>query len=152
MEWISGLFDLALLNSFSRILNSLFFLVIATFLIKQVATSRHVDLKVILGSVLGYLLLGLIFSIIVNYIMLTDPSAFNVIRSGAGQSTNSSYLSESVYFTFVSLATLGYGDILPLAPYTRSLAIFITVSGQLYIAIIIALLIGKFASERAEQR
>ncbi len=44
-----------------------------------------------------------------------------------------SWLSESIYFTFITLATLGYGDILPLKPYARSLAIFITVSELVFI-------------------
>jgi hypothetical protein len=47
----------------------------------------------------------------------------------------------------VTLATLGYGDMVPLKPYSRSLATLITISGQLYVATIIGILIGKFASK-----
>jgi hypothetical protein len=147
MEWLAGIFDLWMLTTVSKTLNILFFLIIAIYLIKQVATAREVNLKVILGSVLGYLLLGLIFSIFVTFIMVQDPGAFNITQASAGVQKPAAPLSESIYFTFVSLATLGYGDILPLKPYTRSLAIFITICGQLYIAIIIALLVGKFAGE-----
>ncbi len=148
LEWISDLFNLWLLNSVSKGLNSIFFLLVVVLLIKQVATSEHVDLKVILGSVIGYLLLGLLFTIVINYIMVHDPAAFQVIQAQTREVSEHSWHSESVYFTFVTLATLGYGDIIPLKPYARSLAIFMTVSGQLYIAIIIALLVGKFASVR----
>jgi hypothetical protein len=148
MEWLAGLFDLWLMTAVSKSLNVMFFLIIAIILIKQVATAREVNLKVILGSVLGYLLLGLLFSIFVTYIMVQDPGAFNISQAGGQEPVTR--LSESIYFTFVSLATLGYGDILPLKPYSRSLAIFITISGQLYIAIIIAMLVGKFAGEGAK--
>lgn len=147
MEWIAGLFDMPILTMMSKSLNILFFMLIVVFLIRQVAMARVVNLKVILGSVIGYLLLGLIFSIFVAYIMIQDPASFNIPHMPADMTTSLTRLSESIYFSFVSMATLGYGDVLPLKPYTRSLAIFITVSGQLYIAIIIALLVGKFAAE-----
>lgn len=146
MEWLTGIFDLLVLTTVSKSLNILFFITIVVFLIRQVATSRHVNLKVILGSVIGYLLLGFIYSIFVAFIMQQDPAAFSVTLSSAGLSEPVSRISESTYFSFVTLATLGYGDILPMKPYTRSLAVWIAVSGQLYIAIIIALLVGKFAS------
>lgn len=152
LEWISDLFNLWLLNSVSKGLNSIFFLLVVILLIKQVATSEHVDLKVILGSVIGYLLLGLLYAIVINYIMVHDPAAFQVTQVQTREVSGHSWYGESVYFTFVTLATLGYGDILPLKPYARSLAIFITVSGQLYIAIIIALLVGKFAAVRHGRR
>lgn len=145
MEWLAGIFDMWMLTNVSKSLNVLFFLMVAVALIKQVATAREVNLKVILGSVLGYLLLGLLFSIFVAYIMVQDPGAFNITQNATLEPVTR--VSESIYFTFVSLATLGYGDILPLKPYSRSLAIFITICGQLYIAIIIALLVGKFAGE-----
>jgi len=48
-------------------------------------------------------------------------------------------------------ASLGYGDICPLTPLTRSLATFIAVSGQFYIAIIVALLVGKFSAQRGSE-
>lgn len=150
MEWLAGIFDMWMMTTVSKTLNILFFLMIAVTLIKQVATAREVNLKVILGSVLGYLLLGLLFSIFVTFIMIQDPGAFNITQNTTLEPVTR--LSESIYFTFVSLATLGYGDILPLKPYSRSLAIFITISGQLYIAIIIALLVGKFAGEAGKTK
>jgi hypothetical protein len=47
---------------------------------------------------------------------------------------------------------VGYGDIVPLKPYTRSLATFISISGQLYVVTIIGLLIGKFISKRNNEQ
>jgi hypothetical protein len=50
------------------------------------------------------------------------------------------------------MGTLGYGDILPVKPYTRSLASLMCIAGQLYIAIVIALLVGKYASDQSEKK
>jgi hypothetical protein len=56
--------------------------------------------------------------------------------------------SPPLYFLFVIIASLGYGDIVPLKPISRSLATLIAITGQFYMAIIVALLIGKFISQR----
>jgi voltage-gated potassium channel len=58
------------------------------------------------------------------------------------------YVSNYVYFGFVTLSTLGYGDVVPLTPAARSLSIFISITGQMYIAIIIATLVSKYLGQR----
>ncbi len=57
------------------------------------------------------------------------------------------HLHEYIYYTFVTFTTLGYGDIVPLVPISKSLSLVISISGQFYIAIIIAMLVGKYASK-----
>jgi hypothetical protein len=116
-------------------------------LIRQIATSRKVSAGVIIGSLTGYLLLGLIFSIFIIYIMQNDPEAFSTPQKQVTETTESVNTSIPMYYSFVTLATLGYGDIIPMKPYTRSLSTLIAVSGQFYIAIIVALLVGKFSAQ-----
>jgi voltage-gated potassium channel len=147
IEWISGILNLSLLLLLAKLVNIIFFFVIVVSLIRQIATARKVSAGVILGSVTGYLLLGLIFSIFIIFIIQRDPSAFNTPPKLIAESEESVGTSVSVYFSFVTLATLGYGDIVPLKPYTRSLATLIAVIGQFYIAIIVALLVGKFSAQ-----
>jgi voltage-gated potassium channel len=146
-EWVSGILNLPLLLSLAKFVNILFFLVIVISLISQIATARRVSAGVILGSVAGYLLLGLIFSIFIIFIMQNDPGSFSSPPKQASETEESISTSVPVYFSFVTLATLGYGDIVPLKPYTRSLATLIAVTGQFYIAIIVALLVGKFSAQ-----
>jgi voltage-gated potassium channel len=146
-EWISGILNLPVLLSLAKFVNILFFLVIVVSLIRQIATARKVSAGVILGSLAGYLLLGLIFSIFILFIMQRDPGAFSSAPKQIAESEESIGTSVPVYFSFVTLATLGYGDIVPLKPYTRSLATMIAVTGQFYIAIIVALLVGKFSAQ-----
>jgi voltage-gated potassium channel len=146
-EWISGILNFPVLLSLAKFVNIVFFLVIVVSLIRQIATARKVSAGVILGSLAGYLLLGLIFSIFVMFIMQNDTGAFSSPPKQAAESEESIGTSVPVYFSFVTLATLGYGDIVPLKPYTRSLATLIAVIGQFYIAIIVALLVGKFSAQ-----
>ena len=148
MQWLSGVFNLPYLLSISRGFNVIFFLVVVASLISQNATAKNVSPKVILSSVVGYLLLGLIFSVFVAFIMQKDPDAFSSPKTDVLQTEESLHRSVPLYFSFVTLATLGYGDIVPLKPYTRSLATLIAIVGQFYIAIIVALLVGKFSSRQ----
>jgi voltage-gated potassium channel len=146
MEWVSGLLDWMFIAEISRLLNSIFFIIMIVSLISEMATAKVVTARVIMASVSGYLLLGLIYAGVIAVIIQHDPVAFSNTGVILANEDPTSHISESSYFGFVTLATLGYGDIVPLKPYTRSLATLITVSGQLYVATIIGILIGKFAS------
>ena len=146
-EWFAGIFSIWAMATVSKSLNVIFFLIIVVTLVYQVSTARKVTLEVILGAIIGYLMLGLVYSIFVAFIMQQDPGAYNITQNLQPDFGPITHLGESIYYTFITLTTVGYGDILPVKPYTRSLSVLISVSGQLYIAIIIALLVGKFASD-----
>ena len=79
-------------------------------------------------------------------VALTVPDAFG----GISATNVTDQLSQLTYFSFVTLTTLGYGDVLPLVPVAESLAYLEAVIGQLYIAILIAGLVGTHFSQRAE--
>ena len=146
MQWVSHILQWEIVADVSKFLNILFFLIVIFSLIREMATAKVVTPNVIMASISGYLLLGIIYSVFIVAIMQRDPGAFNITNEGNGVQDASAFYSKSLYFGFVTLATLGYGDILPLKPYTRSLATLICISGQLYVATIIGILIGKFAS------
>jgi voltage-gated potassium channel len=150
LEWLSGIFNLQIqiILSISKGFQIIFFIVIVVLLIRQIATARNVSSKVILDSFVGYLLLGLIFSIFVAFIMQQDPGAFSSQKTNEFQTEESLNRSVPLYFSYVTQASLGYGDIVPLKPYTRSLATLIAITGQFYIAIIVALLVGKFSAKQ----
>ena len=149
MHWVSHILQWEFVADVSKFLNVLFFIIVIFSLIREMAIAKIVTPNVIMASISGYLLLGIIYSVFIIAIMQRDPGAFNITREGNGIQDATAYYSKSMYFGFVTLATLGYGDILPLKPYTRSLATLICISGQLYIATIIGILIGKFASGNA---
>jgi voltage-gated potassium channel len=146
-EWVSGILNLAILLGLAKLVNILFFIVIVVMLIRQIAISRKVSAGIIIDAIAGYLLIGVIFSIVIMFIMQYDSGSFSYNQSQVVGSEQ--YLNKSVplYYSFITLASVGYGDIVPLKPYTRSIATFIAVSGQFYIAIIVALLVGKFSSQ-----
>lgn len=147
IEWISRILNLELLNDISRVFDIVFFTVMIILLIKQIATTRDVTAGVILDSITGYLLLGLIYSIFVTLIIKNIPDSYSNIQVDQINNAKHVNVSAPLYYTFVTIASLGYGDICPVKPLARSLATIITVSGQFYMATIVALLVGKFSSK-----
>ena len=146
LEWVTFLLDVEFLSEASRAVNVIFFFLVVFSLIRQIALAKNVNSTVIMQSISGYILLRIVFSVIVSAIIMRDPESYNIAQVGNTASSGGRYLSESFYYGFITLGTLGYGDFVPLKPLTRSLATLIMVTGQLYIAIIIAMLVGKLAA------
>lgn len=144
IEWLSVLLKIEFLVQVLFVLNVLLFIVVIVKFIIQIAQSERVDALVILQSINGYLLMGLLSGVIISFILAINPVAFSFPANDVFMDGVSS-LSKSQYLGLVTLSTLGYGDIIPLAPIARSIVTFIAVAGQLYVAIIIALLVGKFS-------
>ena len=119
-----------------------FFTFVVVRLVFQIARSERVDGTVILEAINGYLLIGLTFSLFVSLVLRFNPNAFHLTNMSEDSLTN------FIYYTFVTMTTLGYGDIVPVSPAAKSLAILISISGQMYVAILIALLVGKYSASR----
>jgi len=123
-------------------LNTIFFILITIALITHVAGASRVDSSTLLCAVNSYLLIGLSLSMLFILLALFVPNSFNL----EGDVAN--LFSTFVYYAFVTLTTLGYGDILPITPLARSLAAFTALFGQLYLVIIMAFLIGKYLNAK----
>ena len=111
-------------------------------------TPGPIDQNRLSGAVSIYLLLGLIWAIVDVSILEVDPDAFNGVDAGPWLET----IPEFVYFSFVSLTTLGYGDISPATPLTRFVVYLEAIVGQLYLAIMVAGLVGVGISDRMMNR
>ena len=97
----------------------------------------------LVGSAVVYLLLGLVWSMLFALQEVLQPGSFAGLDRGVYQGD------ELLYFSFVTLTTLGYGDISPLTPITRTTVWLEAVVGQLYLAILVARLVGIPAVARA---
>ena len=114
---------------------------------KQVLFKGKIDSNKLIGSVCIYLLMGLVWGSVYIIIGILVPDAFEGIVS----ETERNLAWEYIYFSYVTLSTLGYGDITPIYPLARSLAYLEAICGQLYIAILIASLVGAFLSDKSKQ-
>jgi hypothetical protein len=104
--------------------------------LRFVVRSPRVDGETIHAALSTYLLAGLFFGVIYSAIEYMWPGSF----SGPDEFNEAS----AVYYSFVTLATLGYGDFLPRTELARGIATFEVIGGQLYLAVMVARLIGAF--------
>jgi len=152
LEWITFKFNHPTLSLLSRTFLVAFFVFIVFGLIRQTTTAKKVNERVIVDSISGYLLVGVIYGIIVFAIFRFQPDAYRFPGGPVDAENVTEQMGDMFYFAFVTYTTTGYGDILPATPGTKSLSTLISATGQLYIAIIIAMLVGKFASGIGKER
>lgn len=107
-------------------------------LISQIVKSKKVDAKLVLETLIAYLLIGIMFSLTTSLIYSINPNSYN-IENGT--------FSESIYFSFVTLTTIGYGDIMPQTDIAKMASVFFGLCGQLYLTIVVALIIGKYLNK-----
>jgi hypothetical protein len=138
--WIRHLFATQTLTFLTTGLSLLFLLLLASLILSQILREGATTSRRIMGAVAAYLLLGVIWSLAYYLITLRIPEAFSIQRAFAigGESLHS----QLFYFSFVTLTSLGYGDIVPLHPVVRMLAMLEGVAGQLFPAILIARLVS----------
>ena len=123
----------------------LFHIVITTGIIKQVWRAEQISDNVIFGVISGYISLGLIGFFICLSIELLHPGSFRGLYvEGA---TVESTTDRLIYFSFITLLTIGYGDIVPVTSSAEKATILIGLLGQFYLVIITATLIGKYINQ-----
>lgn len=96
----------------------------------------------IFAALAAYLLLAAAFSMVYSLVLLRDPGSFSMPAPLPAHPLQS-IRAEMTYFSFVTIATLGYGDLVPATPVARMLAVIEAVLGQFYVAVVVALLVGS---------
>ena len=115
-------------------------LVAAAGALRFVLRAEIIEGEHVFAALSAYLLAGIFFGVIYWAIEIALPGSF----AGPSEFTRES----AVYFSFVTLATLGYGDFLPKTDMTRGFVVFEVIGGQLFLAVMVARLIGLYTNER----
>ncbi|HSN84711.1 MAG TPA: ion channel [Polyangiales bacterium] len=113
----------------------------ASVIIASLFQRREVETDAILGAIVVYLLVGLAFMMVFQVLELTNPGSFSGLPDGV-QERPKELASSMLYFSLVCLTTIGYGDIVPVSDLARPLSVLEAVFGQLYLAVMIARLVG----------
>lgn len=120
-----------------RLLSSLvLFSYFCFLLILQLKKIDNINLQFILGPILGFIYLGIIGGIFFEGLHLIDPQSFQL------QDDISGYV--FYYFSFISITTVGYGDITPITAQAQAITLVLNIIGQFYLAIVIAVFVGKY--------
>ena len=149
--WISTFFRSQILNLPAFINLFVYQIFILFFMTRHVSRSRQVNETIILNAVNGYLIIGLLGSLLLamaeifeRFVLGIDTPLINIPGTAPPQ------YHDYLYFSFVTVTTLGYGDITPANELARSIVFLLAVSGQLYLTVLVAMLVGKYLSRPKE--
>lgn len=147
LDLVAYFYDAARLESWLHLVNkfsSLIFVVCCTvFLLRHIFEADRISTNSVFAATSSYVLITLIWSYVYTIILMVNPQAF----SFSNQTTQTDLL-KMVYFSLVTITTLGYGDISPVSPFARMAAGVEALVGQLYLAVLIAWLVGLTISDR----
>jgi len=124
--------------------------------VRSVFTARNVTGDILSGAVCVYLLTGIIAGLCFILIELFLPGSFRVASwSGSAMDQQNSFINDPgwlLYFSFVTLTTVGYGDVLPDSSVARSASVMVAVIGQILLMVMIARLVGINVVQAADAK
>ncbi|MCP9849701.1 potassium channel family protein [Cyanobium sp. Morenito 9A2] len=133
-------------------------------LVQVIAQEKQVNGRVLMGAAAGYLMLGLTAGLLFSVLETVQPGSFNSIHHNGGQLLVPRHMPglgvQQVweldfvrlnYFAFVSLTTVGYGDILPVTPLAQIASVSFSVIGPIYLVIVMGLLISRLTSQEVNE-
>jgi len=137
-----GIFD----RTVPSLLTFLIFLLGETYFAAKgvLLSGRRVDQNIMIGALAMYLLIGLIWATVFLIILHFTPDAFR----GIEMKDYADNFSLAVYFSFVTMTSLGYGDISPNEPIAQVVTILAAISGAFYMAVVVATMVGARARVR----
>jgi len=140
--WAYSFITHPLLFLFDSIFGIIFIGFIIVLILRHIFRQEDVTLETIYGAIVVYILIGLMWVFLYNLTEFIHPHSFSMASDLVTEPKKALY-----YYSFVTLTTLGYGDITPISDPAKSLAMLEAIVGQMYIAVLIARLVGMHISQ-----
>lgn len=125
-----------------------YFVITSLEVFRQILLARRVDFNMLAGSFCGFIMLAIIGSFMLSVIEVTAPGSFSGINVESFQAT----FQDLIYYSFVSILTIGYGDILPISDTARKASVLLGVVGYFYNIFVIGITISKFMLQSSFQK
>ena len=124
-------------------------------LVTRLASTKRVTEALLMGATAGYLHIGLTAGLVMSALETIQPGSFEPLEltnfSDTSVLASARIFSAINYFAFVCLTTVGFGDISPVLPLARMVSVATSVAGPLYLAAVMGVLIGRYASSLDRQ-
>ena len=148
-EWMHA-FGVDNTDIWGKALIAAFLVYVAILILRTVLRATEIDVQVILGALCVYLLFALVWGVAYQIVALRHAGAFAIPPALLEGASNPEQAIGAAlqYFSFVTITTLGYGDIQPVIPIARSLAITEALFGQIYLVTLIARLVSMESDQK----
>jgi len=143
--WSAYFVEATSISLLTKIFGAFFFAYAAINILRIIAKSEKVSKETIFAAIVAYLLIALMWAFLYMILELVSPGSFSF--------PDKEHWGESMqfeYFSFVTITTLGYGDITPLTDKASALAMIEAVVGQIYLVVLVAWLVGMHVSQRSK--
>jgi ion channel len=125
-------------------------------ILRSVFTGGHVTLNTICAALSVYLLLAVLWASLYALVELIEPGSFAYNTAIGGETPSMQFGQDRsvipIYFSLVTLTTLGYGDITPVSPAASMLAVVEAVVGQFYLTVLVAWLVGMYITDTMKSK
>jgi hypothetical protein len=136
--WVSEATGWLWLDFLAKVLSVVALMLVVGLLLAHVLKSERVNKEKIFAALSAYLLIGFIWALLFGIVEFLLPGSFRLTGDQVADQ------GVRVYYSFVTLTTLGYGDIVPITGVARSLAVLEALIGQLYLTVLVARLVGLY--------
>ncbi len=126
----------------------LFIIYVIRVIISSIFRQKKMGADELCGSIVAYILIGVAWALMYSFIELLQPNSFSFVAATEGDLHAKG--AALFYYSFVTLTTLGYGDILPVSEFARMVAYLEAVTGVMYTAILVAGLVGHIGNHKNE--
>lgn len=143
-KWLNHFRPDLLHPGFFLVASILFFGFVVARLLSFIVRAQRVDLNILCAGIAGFLLLGLLWVPAYVAVARLNPLAFNLPTAPGAPATMDGF--SAFYFSFITLCTVGYGDIAPVSKVARMLAMLEAITGLFYTAVLISRLVSVYSS------
>ena len=152
LSWIVEFSPSTLLLAAEMACYVIVFTILVVALSESVFQAGPIDLNRIIGAASIYFVLGLVWAFTYAFLETVQPGSFRFHEALISDGLVQDKVSDLIYFSYVTLTTLGYGDITPVSRPARMFASLEAITGQLYIAIVISRMVGLHISQNVAER
>jgi uncharacterized membrane protein len=146
LSWTSQLLLAPVVRVPAAIFTAAFFALALILILSHVKKQKEVTQDVVMGAVCAYFLIGIVWAYIYFLLESASPGSFSLTRELSREPVH------FIYYSFITLTTVGYGDILPVSNPARSLAVLEAMMGQMYLAVVMAKLVAVHISQAYQQK
>jgi hypothetical protein len=146
IRWTGHFLGLFPLEAANNIVSALFLGFTIVIILKYLYKEKRITADIIMGAICVYFLMGLMWAMGYNLLEMFQPGSF---KMPPGMNLEGPGFS---YYSYVTLTTLGYGDITPVSGPAKSLSTLEAAMGQLYLAVLVARLVGMHISQSRWER